>query len=362
MAEPNVSGAWIVGIGMMTPVGDCAAQTAASVRAGISRYQESSIYNKRFEPMTLALMPEDTLPPLDDRLAALPGLTSRQIRKLRLAAPALQEALQNYNSDTPLPLFLAGPETMTDRPPAINKNFIDLLIQQSQIELNAKQSQLFSNGRAGGHIALDAALKALEKGTCDYALVGGVDTHLDLYLLGTLDMEDRVLANGVMDGFCPGEGAGFLLLCSEQAKQTQGIETLAKLHPPGMASEQGHRYSDQAYKGEGLAEAINTAVINAKAKTELAPIRTILASLNGENFGAKEWGVSVLRNQNAFDESYKLEHPAEYFGDIGAAAGPTLIGLAAIGINKTYLAGPALVWCSSEFEQRGAVCITLDSH
>ena len=356
-------GAWLCGIGMMTPVGDCAAQTAASVRAGISRYQESAVYNKRFEPMTLALLPEENLPPLNDDLATQPGLTSRQMRMLRLAAPALREALQNYAPETPIPLFLAGPEALPGRPLPVGGVFVNHLEIQAQTRLDLTHSRLYPTGRAGGLQALDAALAHLAQGTHDYVLVGGVDTYLDLYLLGTLDMADRVLANGVMDGFCPGEGAGFLLLCSERAKQTRGGATLAKIHPPGIASEPGHRYSEQPYKGDGLAQAVSSAIAHAQAQAEmnLGPIRTVFASLNGENFGAKEWGVALMRNQSAFDEAFQLEHPAEYFGDTGAAVGPIIIGLAAMGMSKAHLASPALVWCSSEFEQRGAVCVTLNN-
>ena len=106
MAAP---GAWICGIGMVTPVGGSTAQTAASVRAGLSRYQESSVYNKRFEPMTLALVPDQDLPPLNEALAALPDLTARQARMLRLAEPALQEATEPLPAGQSVPLFLAGP-------------------------------------------------------------------------------------------------------------------------------------------------------------------------------------------------------------------------------------------------------------
>ena len=61
--------AWICGAGMVTPVGGQSAQTAASVRGGISVYEESAILNNRFEPMTMALVPEDILPPLNEKLA-----------------------------------------------------------------------------------------------------------------------------------------------------------------------------------------------------------------------------------------------------------------------------------------------------
>ena len=106
------AGAWICGIGMVTPVGGCAAQTAASVRADISAYAESPVHNKWFEPMIMALVPDDVLPPLADTVAALAGLTGRQARMLRLAHLALDEALADLPPGAPVPLCLAVPEPL----------------------------------------------------------------------------------------------------------------------------------------------------------------------------------------------------------------------------------------------------------
>jgi len=348
-------GAWICGIGMVTPVGGCTAQTAASVRGGISRYQESPVYNKRFQPMTLALVPDDDLPPLADSLAATPELTARQARMLRLAQPAIEEALQALPPGPPPPLFLAVPETRPGRPPAVTEAFLDDLVVQSGAAIDLDQSRIFSTGRAGGFQAMAAAIELLAQGNLERILVGGVDSYLDLYLLGTLDQEDRVLAEGVMDGFAPGEGAAFLLLGSEQAKQAMGLDQAAFIQPPGIASEPGHRYSDQPYKGEGLAEAVSLAL----AANGNGPVKTVFAGLNGENFGAKEWGVAAIRNQPALDPDFRFEHPADCFGDTGAAVAPLLAGLAAVGLRESNLAGPCLAWSASEGEARAAACIRL---
>jgi 3-oxoacyl-[acyl-carrier-protein] synthase-1 len=345
------AGAWIVQTGMVTAVGIGSAQTASSVRAGISRYQESAVYNKRFEPMTLALLPDAALPPLHDDLAQLPGFTSRQMRMLRLADGALKEVLKDVNLQQPPPLLLAGPEPFADRPAALTPAFVQQLMTQTGVKLDAAQSAVFPAGRAGGLLALRAALALLAQGKHDYALVGGVDSYLDLYLLATLDQADRVLAPGVMDGFCPGEGAGFVLLCSERVSKSH--TPLARVHAPGIGAEPGHRYSKEPYRGDGLATAVNEAVADCQQ-----PLQTVLCSLNGENFGVKEWGVAFLRNKAAFAEPFEMLHPADCCGDLGAAFAPVLIGLAAIGMHKQYLSTPCLVWCSSEYEQRGAVCVS----
>ena len=75
MAERTVV---VIGVGMKTAVGLTAVETAASVRAGTMRFTESSIHDHRFEPFTLAEVPEDGLPVHED-LAGTAGLTSREL-------------------------------------------------------------------------------------------------------------------------------------------------------------------------------------------------------------------------------------------------------------------------------------------
>lgn len=343
------AGAHVQGIGMMTPIGDCAAQTASSFRTGICRFKESSIYNKRFQPMRLALLPEDALPPLAAPLQAAAGLTSRRARMLRLATPALAEALAGLDPAIRPALFLSVPETLPKMPPAVDDAFLDHLATQTGQRFDRAQSRLFPLGRAGGMHALQAALEALAAGA-SHVLLGGLDSYLDLYLLGTLDQQDRVLAEGVMDGFCPGEGAAFLLLTPAQPNATGCI-----LLPPGLADEPGHRYSEEPYRGDGLANAIRAALPPLAGNK----VRTVLASLNGESFGAKEWGVAYMRNKPGFEEPLRFDHPADCFGDTGAAVGPLLLGLAAIGMQKGWLPGPCLAYGSSEQQQRGAACAML---
>lgn len=343
----------IVGIGMMTPVGDSAAMTTTSVQAGISAYQASSIYNKRFQPMTMALTPEDALPPLHEELEKVPGLTSRQRRMLRLADKAIAEALSASKSPISPPLFLAGPEQIPDCPKPIDDSFLTHLHRQAKEKFNLGKSKLFAQGRASGIEAIAQAWSLLTTQAEPFVLVGGVDTCLDLYLLGTLDMHDRVLADGVMDGFCPGEGAAFLLLASSQAVEKNSLRPLAQICQPALASEPGHRYSKSPYKGEGLSQAVTTALSTLKGEK----VNTVFSTMNGENFHAKEWGVANIRNQSSLAEKLQFEHPADCYGDPGAAAGPIMIGLAALGMNEGQVQGPCLVYCSSEHEKRGAVCL-----
>lgn len=332
----------ITAIGMITSVGANTEMTAASVRSGISAYQESVVLNKQFNPMILSLVPEDALPELEDDLKQK-TLTSRQQRLLRLATPAIQQLAEKL--ETPVPLMLCGPEKLPGRRSVVSDKFLKYLMLQSKVPIVLENSYVLPHGRASGLYALEAAMQLLESGKYSQVMVGGVDSFLDLYLLASLDIDDRVLAEGVMDSFVPGEAAAFLLL------KLADNDSSVKLYPPGLADEPGHRYSQEPYKGEGLSDAVEEALLNIQAPT----IKTVFSSFNGENFNAKEWGVAAIRNQQSLDSEFNMIHPADCYGDIGAATGPVLMALASIGMQKGYYQKPALVWVSSEIQQRAAV-------
>ena len=347
-----MAGADILGIGMMTAVGVGAAQTAASVRAGIARLAESSIHNRRFDPMVMATLPDEELPPLEESLDRIPGLTSRQRRMLRLAGPALKEAVADVGSVADVPLLLAVPEAMPGRSDPAGPKFLEHLAKQSGVGFQIGASRTYPSGRAATFKALSEALALLASGTAQRVLLGGVDSYLDLYLLATLDAEDRVLADGVMDGFAPGEGAAFLLLAPRRGPGGRGI---ASVVAAASGAETGHRYAEEPYRGDGLAETFQS-IFATKGAADQA-VASVLAGLNGENFGAKEWGTAYVRSKEHFLDDIALAHPVDCFGDAGAALGPLLMGLGAIGIQKGYLREPCLVWCSSDRETRGAALL-----
>lgn len=351
----------IEGMGMFTPVGTTAAQTASSVRALISAYAASSVINRNADPMTLALVAEEAIPPCATADDAT-GLSMRARRMLRLAVPALAEALHGLDAPvSQLPLFLAVSEALPDADdalPPVGDAFLEHLLHAAGGVFSRQHSELFPGGRAGGLQALGRALEALASGRFSHVLVGGVDTHLDARLLATLDAAGRVLADNVMDGFAPGEGACFLLLASARSQRTAaagGPAPAPVVFAPALAMETGHRYSEAPNTGDGLAEAV-LAALRALAGR---PAATVLASLNGEHFGTREWGVARLRAGAAILEHSAMLHPAECFGDTGAAIAPLLLGLACIGMMKGHVRGPCLVWCASEGPLRGAVAVDL---
>ena len=88
------------------------------------------------------------------------------------------------------------------------------------------------------------------------------------------------------------------------------------------------------------------------------PVRTVFAGLNGESFGAKEWGVARLRHGPFFDRTGTMDHPADAFGDAGAALGALMLAITQHVLVHGKKAPPAIVWSSSDLADRG--CAYLD--
>ena len=340
----------VIGVGMVTAVGLTAAETAASVRSATARFAETSMMDKRFEPFTLAEVPEDGLPELAESLSSV-GLAARETRMLRLGAVALNECLKSLPQGEAAPgLALSLPETDTTR--ALDGQlFLQRFAQQAARGFDGTRSDASHRGRAGGLAAVGQAAEIVRTGRARFMLAGGIDTYRDLYVLGTLDMEQRVKSAANLDGFIPGEGAAFVLL-----GQADGVAVpIAAVSPVAQASENGHLYSEQPYRGEGLATAIQQLVQSGAAP---GPIQEVYSSMNGENHWAKEWGVAFIRSSSAFLPGHGMHHPADCFGDTGAACAALMVGLAALGIKQGYRRSPALVYGSSDRAQRAAVLVT----
>jgi 3-oxoacyl-[acyl-carrier-protein] synthase-1 len=345
----------IIAVGMTTPVGLASGPTAAAVRAGIQRLNESNVYGQNGRPLVMGLLRDEHLPPIDASLQQRTALAPHLQRLLRLAGPALREALSPHPKPASVPVLVGFHEPCPELSAPPVEDFLNFVGRQAQVDFAVRGSKGFPQGRASGLVALEQALKLLSSDRrVGCVVVGGVDTYLAPELLARLDREGRLPTGTVTDGFIPGEGAGFLLLGRPGEARRLGREPLALLEGVATHEEKGHLYSAEPYLGEGLAGAFARLFEGLRAPP---PVRCVYAGMNGESFWAKEWGVSYLRNTKRFAAGCLIEHPVQSFGDPGAALGPLLVGLAAISLSRGTRAGPCLVWCSSDREERGAALI-----
>lgn len=347
---------YLAGMGMITSVGGSALTTAAAVRARRKGMRTSETFkNRACKPLTLATVPDAALPEFAGALQTHEDINLPIGRMLLMAHATLEDIQVLYPETQPLPVMLAGPAAYTGQEVPFSHAFFDLLAEQTGIEFDWPNSRLLAMGRSGVLTGIDMAIKYLNLGTGNYVLVGGVDSYQDHDLLLQLDARDRIKTEDAKDSFIPGEAAGFLLLTNKPERAQRFGNFKIGLTAPGLAEESGHLYSEQPYRGDGLAHAFQVALANAPGLT----IQTIYSSMNGENHWTKELGVAQIRNSHAIAEDVKIEHPADCLGDTGAATGAVLIGLAALDLQKGWRKGPALVYCSSDHAPRAAVCVSL---
>ncbi len=344
----------IVGVGMTTAVGLNRLQTASSVRAGIARLRELPLRNRVKEPFVVGCLPDDALPELKPEVADKPGLTTREARLLRLAQPALLEALAALPGKTgPLPLLLGLSELDTGLPLQMDR-LLDCLPVQSGAPIDPARSKVIRKGRAAGLFALQEAATLLQAGTVPVVVAGAVDSFKDLYLLGTLDLDGRINSSETLDGFIPGEGAAFLVVTTAATAQKQQLPALAIVRGLKTGFEEGHLGSKEPYKGEGLARVFQELFADVGSTP---PVRDVYSSMNGESHWGKEWGVGYLRSASQFDGKLRLTHPADCYGDPGAAAGTLLTGLATVNLQKGLARPPVLVYSSSDLGDRAALLL-----
>ncbi|VAW72845.1 hypothetical protein MNBD_GAMMA10-2460 [hydrothermal vent metagenome] len=354
----NKPGVYIAAIGMITAVGASTEATVAAVNAEISRLQSTDDYCTRDNmPCTVAYVPEEALPDVTHRLNREEDASLQMGTMLKTIEVAIKEVLQDYPEEAPITLFFSGPEAYHNGPYTLSPKFPEFIVKQTDVNIDLASSRLLSLGRAGVIDAIDLAIRYLEQQPVSYVLVGGADSYLDDDIMDFLQADDRVLAEGVMDGFAPGEGAGFLLLTNDINKAMKENKGVISLSPPGVAMEEGHMYSKEPYRGDGLAQAFRKAL---DGRDPGKKIGRIYSTMNGEKYWAKEYGVATLRAKEFFAEALVLEHPADCFGDTGGAAGALLVGLAAQTLLKQGKEDTCLVTCSSDQAYRAAICVNYE--
>ncbi len=343
------AGLAVIGTGMVCALGNRSNAVCALTNAGISGYKTSNLLNRQNKPIVMAQVPEGALPQLPDEFALLNQQKPGHVYMVQLAAAALLDCLSESARGYPLPIFMACPEQLPGKDPRLETVFFDHLKILSGCNIDIANSRRIYSGRAGGFAALDTAYKYFQASGNEFALIGGVDSyrHFDGQV-AALDKEKRLLAEGVADGFAIGEGASFLLIATPQAVLKHTLAPKLYLGRPASGIEPGHRYSDIPYRGDGLAQAF----ANALALAPRLPIASIYSSLNGESFSAKELGVARIRNHQRLGPHIPVQHPADCFGDLGAAMAPMLFSLIAHNEKE-----PSLVYCSADGPDRGAVCV-----
>ncbi len=335
---------------LVTAVGDDAKQTCASVRAGISRVTECSYFFPagvdaewdEEEPMRAAMV--DGLDPTLSLRSRLVDLAGRVLRPLPSRVSLGRADLRRTALLTALPRV----DSVIKGAEIVEKLVPDLLRTCGLPEFPVSQTL------AGGHTAvfelLNEARRILDEGEADAVILLAVDSYFAAERLDLLDEAWRLRSARNVDGFTPGEAAAALFLepLAVGKRKAQAI-----LSPVELAEEPSVISSEKQSTGRALSTVIRRALAGSPST---GPCSWVLCDMNGESYRAFEWGLAMARVPDRLGSVAKLSHPAESLGDVGAATGGVLLGVAATGFARGYApGGEALVWAASDGPTRAAL-------
>lgn len=342
-----MSEVYLLASSMLTPIGKGVNQVHCAVEAGINRYQETDILSVNGNPIRMALAPPLAIKTVSG--SNLTSLNSRQRRLLYLASAALND-LKHALPDSPIPMFITGPEAYTPNC-GVDRTWIKCLGNICEINLDAANSRFTNIGRAGTADMVDIATRYFEATRAPYAVVGGVDSFYHVATLDFLEDQQRLLTSTTPCGFIPGEGSAFLLLASRFAPTEKLKKSLACIQTPSMEYEQGS-LDDIKESMSGLGKVFNHLANHCNDAIEI-----IYSSENGEPHFSRELATAIMRNKDSFTDNLSVIRPAECFGDVGAAFGAIAISLAAEKLKRQNSNLPIIVACTSDSGARAALSL-----
>jgi len=348
----------IVAVGARTPVGITAEETAASVRAGISRAREFPFVDAHGEPVVLAT--DGALDPqLEGRervRALLESALDQVVRNLTMSG-LLRDAGLGQVPVRQLHLLLALPEAR----PGLSEGDAVWIAEtgarrvRESIAGAGVDVVIAGRGHAGAVRAVEAALRD-GRGRDDVLwLVAGADSYVHSETFLWLESQMRFARAGVRSGFVPGEGAACLALATPRLRARLRARCLAAVGGAATAEEKQVRGGEAGSSGAGLAQAVRAAMAGVALPVHAAD--TIYIDINGERYRSEEWGFVALNVPEAF-KSLQYLAPSDCCGDVGAAFGALGAILAVRSYARGYARGPrSLVLAGSDGGLRGAMLI-----
>lgn len=334
----------------ITAVGHDGLLTAAAARAGLSRFHEhDSFLDQDGNPVTIA--------PLREVEGADPYDTAARISNI--ATTCLKNMLNSYFSDlSQLParirLFMGVPAT--DRPGIHFENYCaDPLKQILNDWTNVSRIEYIPKGNASLQYAVEAVSEEIAHSPDTLCIVGGIDSLLQQTTLDWLDQTGRLksISQGRHQGLIAGEAVGFVIIEDIEQAARAGRPVLARIISHGLAEEPSPRASGRPSRNDGLTAVCHAALHDVQDKD----IQAVFGDLNGEKSRAMEWSMADMRCFKERCEDRSLWHPADCYGDIGAASGVVLANMITQGFVRGWLSSPVLMVCSDDHGACGAMVL-----
>lgn len=336
---------YIVAAGMVSAVGYNVHSCSAALSAAIGGIEELPFIDESHEP-------------LRGGMVQLPQWWQGYQKLVDLLAPAINESLSALPVPQrhPIPLLIGLP--LTERQCYPSTDNAKLLAEiERKLELpHHPESRLIPYGQVAGVKALKQAHALLSTRTdCEYCIIAGVDSYLQQPTISYYLDELRLFTTQNSNGFFPAEAGNAVLVSLSNAPHNTAI----CITGIGEAQEPAPLNSGEIFKAQGMTQAIRDAVSMAGIDLEQAKIS--LSDLNGEHYKFEELNLALGRfNKMGTAEGVDLDicHPIEFFGEIGAAIIPALLGYAwrmtqAGQLDRQYL----LVSAGNDNHERAALIV-----
>jgi len=344
----------IVGIGGQCALGLNWPAMSAAVRAGISASAVLEYLPSCQDGHALTV----------NRLMTLPARASLFDRMKSMAIAAAREALVPWlaglerrgRTDLELPILLSIPPERPAFGKGSGKRLAQQVVEAMPVAFDRARCSVTSSGHEAGLAALTYAAEQIAERKAIAFLVGGVDSYLDIELLHSIERQGRLKSDGQPHGFIPGEGAGFVLVCSRELADWLAVAVIAEIVSGGRGHEPRCWWGSEPTLGQGLTSAFR-ATLQA-SKLPAPRVQASYSDVNGETWRAEEWGYAYVRTGKHHASPLDHRHPASFWGDVGAASGPLLVGLAAQDLRRDFEPGAlALVWTASDSQPYRSACL-----
>ena len=342
----------VQGIGMHTALGDDEITTLLALRSGLSAFSEHPRWVDQYgEHMVMAHIGKmDAFLPLRQRLHIL-ALDSA----LKALSNISQDWLKKYNHQ--LRIYLALPSPQAGISAAMLTQVAENLANSlMDVGWPIEGIVPLTDDQAGGLIAIEQAMQYLQHSGAPFCLAGGVDSWIGIERLEWLDAINLLHSMHQPWGFIPGEACSFCLL-ARITPSDQEINPSSEVLAVSHAHDAFRPYTEDTPSGDTLSRICQNVL---SRLPEQMRIEDIHADLNGERWRATEWGMASLRLAPWLVRIDQFNEIASGLGDIGAATGSVLLGLALAAAKKGYAEGDhALLWTANANGLRAAMSLYL---
>jgi 3-oxoacyl-[acyl-carrier-protein] synthase-1 len=348
----------VTAVGLRTPVGNDAVQSAAAVRAGINRLALWEAQGVEFDGeagVFASFLPDDLgdVPWVEKAIDMIPEPIHEALWAGRLFD--FVEA-RRRNPRAQIGAYVATP--YPDRAGVEKDAFRLFSVEARQhciAPARADAVEIFSCDQAAGIVALERAIADLRAGKVDFAVVGAVDSLLHGPYLQSLEREGRLKLPSRADGLIPGEAAGVVVLERWSDARARGAPLLARLGEAAIENEAIPLGPEHPIRGEALGRAVARALERADAPDRVA---RVIVDLTGERWRSLEWSIVETRCLHGLRHGWQLWHPADCLGDVGAATSIVHLALAVRAFARGYCGnGGILLSAASSRGERAAITV-----